>query len=635
MKYRFRELVDIPSLQELTDELYKATSIPSAIVDMEGDILTGSGWQRICTEFHRKHPEIEKDCIESDTRIREQLDKGESYAIYKCPRGLVDASSPVIIDGEHVANVFIGQLFFEPPDAETERLFREQAKKFGLDEEKYIEAYHEVPVYPEVRFRSALSFLSKFAQLVASIGLTRMKEKIAEEAWRKSQLFNETILNSSPDVIYVYDIIERMNVYSNDGIMNVLGYTAQDMKDMGDKLIAIIMHPDDFQIYLKETLPRYQSAEDNEFIKHEYRMKNKDGEWRWLHSQESVFMRLEDGTPKQIFGIIRDITEQKKTAGALRVSEEKYRSFVEDFHGIAFRGDLNFKPSFFHGAVEEITGYSEKEFVAGKLRWDQVVHSEDFKAILLEDVGRLQTIPDYSNVREYRIIHKNGDIRWVQETINNICDDSGKPAIVQGTICDITEHKLAEITINTTLEKLKHSQDELDRMFQFADYMVCIADLEKGYFTKISPAFTRRLGWSEKELLSKPILDFIHPDDVKKTADIIEEQMEKGLDVLQFENRYRTKKGDFRWFEWSANPIPEEGITYSAAYDITERKKAEEALRDSEAKKNALISNISDVIAILDEQGVVQYKSPNIEQHFGWLPEDLVGTDGWETVHID
>ena len=67
-----------------------------------------------------------------------------------------------------------------------------------------------------------------------------------------------------------------------------------------------------------------------------------------------------------------------------------------------------------------------------------------------------------------------------------------------------------------------------------------------------------------------------------KTADIIKEQMEKEVDVIQFENRYQTKDGDYRWFEWAANPVPEEGITYSAAYDITDRKRAEKALQDNE-----------------------------------------------------
>ena len=105
MKYTFKELIDVPKLQELTNELYMATSIPSAIITMEGEVLTGSGWQRICTEFHRQHTQIEKECIKSDIKIRKKLDEGESFAAYKCPRGLVDASSPVIMEGEHVANV--------------------------------------------------------------------------------------------------------------------------------------------------------------------------------------------------------------------------------------------------------------------------------------------------------------------------------------------------------------------------------------------------------------------------------------------------------------------------------------------------------------------------------------------------
>ncbi len=151
----------------------------------------------------------------------------------------------------------------------------------------------------------------------------------AEEVMKKSQLFNETILNSSPDVIYVYDIVEKSNVYSNDGIMNVLGYTAQDMKDMGDRMIEKLMHPDDFAVYLNKTLPRYHSAENNENIEHEFRMKHHNGEWRWLHAKESIFRRNKDGTPNQIFGIIRNITERRKAEEELSSVHEKLSGFME------------------------------------------------------------------------------------------------------------------------------------------------------------------------------------------------------------------------------------------------------------------------------------------------------------------
>ncbi len=140
---------------------------------------------------------------------------------------------------------------------------------------------------------------------------SRKKIELLEMEFNEHQQFNEIILNASPDVIYVYDLLEQSNIYSNDGIMRVLGYSPVDMKEMGESLIEELMHPDDFQVYLNETLPRYQSAQDNEFIEHEYRMKHKNGQWRWLLSKESIFLRQEDNGPKQIFGIITDFTEKR------------------------------------------------------------------------------------------------------------------------------------------------------------------------------------------------------------------------------------------------------------------------------------------------------------------------------------
>ncbi len=169
------------------------------------------------------------------------------------------------------------------------------------------------------------------------------ERKKAEEALRKSQMFNEIILNASPDVIYIYDIVEKKNVYSNEGVMDVLGYSAQEIQEMGDELIQALMHPDDFTIYLNETFPRYQTAEDNEFIEHEYRMKHKNGEWYWLNSKESIFARREDGTPDQIFGIIRDITERKKTEEALQQSKELLKLQFENSPDIILIIDKEFK----------------------------------------------------------------------------------------------------------------------------------------------------------------------------------------------------------------------------------------------------------------------------------------------------
>lgn len=105
--------------------------------------------------------------------------------------------------------------------------------------------------------------------------------------------------------------------------MKVLGYSVDEITEMGDAVMQKLMHPDDFQTYLNETVPRYQALKDDELIEHEYRMKHNNGEWHWLRSKESIFLRQHDGTPKQIFGIVADITERKQSFNALMERRSK------------------------------------------------------------------------------------------------------------------------------------------------------------------------------------------------------------------------------------------------------------------------------------------------------------------------
>jgi len=97
-----------------------------------------------------------------------------------------------------------------------------------------------------------------------------------------------------------------------------------------------------------------------------------------------------------------------------------------------------------------------------------------------------------------------------------------------------------------------------------------------GYFTEVNPAFTRTLGFTSEELLAEPFLTFVHPDDVEPTLAAVAEQTEQGRDVLNFQNRYRTKDGSFRWLEWTSSPDPHGRELIAVARDITDRKQLEE-----------------------------------------------------------
>jgi PAS domain S-box-containing protein len=169
-----------------------------------------------------------------------------------------------------------------------------------------------------------------------------------------------------------------------------------------------------------------------------------------LNSNKGIF-QLEcylspelDGSGKvtTVTSYLRNLTDRKLTQEVLLESEERYRSFVQNFHGIAFRGRMaDFTPIFFHGAVEAITGYTEDELTAGRPRWDQIIHPEDLSLFASKEEKKLHAIVNYKYEREYRIIRKDGQIRWVHEIIQSVCCNSIAPNVVQGTIYDITESK--------------------------------------------------------------------------------------------------------------------------------------------------------------------------------------------------
>ncbi|MBL6982689.1 MAG: PAS domain S-box protein [Anaerolineales bacterium] len=149
------------------------------------------------------------------------------------------------------------------------------------------------------------------------------ERKRIENALRDTQAFNVKMLNTSPDVVYVYDIVDQVNIYSNVSIATVLGYSVDDIQSMGNTIVKDLMHPDDFQTYAAEVVPKYQVAADDDLIEHQYRMRHKNGEWRWLLSRESIFLRQAHGSPRQIFGLLTDITERVQATDKLAQQQEE------------------------------------------------------------------------------------------------------------------------------------------------------------------------------------------------------------------------------------------------------------------------------------------------------------------------
>lgn len=171
MEYTFTEIFDIPSLTQLCESYTATNGVVTALLDLEGNVHVKTGWQDICTQFHRVHPTSSKRCTESDTILAGQLKSGGSYNVYHCKNGLVDVAVPVMVDGEHVANFFTGQFLFEQANKEQ---FIQQGKKLGYELIPYIDALNKVPVFKEEEIRTIMDFLVSLAQIIGEMGKAKL-----------------------------------------------------------------------------------------------------------------------------------------------------------------------------------------------------------------------------------------------------------------------------------------------------------------------------------------------------------------------------------------------------------------------------------------------------------------------------
>ncbi|AKB24411.1 sensory transduction histidine kinase [Methanosarcina sp. MTP4] len=273
------------------------------------------------------------------------------------------------------------------------------------------------------------------------------ERKLGTEEMRKSEERFRIVAEQTGQLVYDYDILDD-KISWKGAIEELVDCGEEEFKKLSSlKDWKELIHPED----RKRVINSYKKCvEKGEKYCEEYRLKKKDGGYLCVENR-GVFLKDETGRICRMLGTNKDITQIKHSLEKVRESEEKYRSFMRNFKGIAFQGDMHFSPVFMHGALEEITGYTEEELLSGTIPWPRLTVPED-RHLIYEDAAKLRTIPNTLIEREYRIRHKNGKLRWICELIQNISDSSGKPLFVQGSIYDITERKEAEEALARTEE---------------------------------------------------------------------------------------------------------------------------------------------------------------------------------------
>ena len=230
MKKDILKYIDFERFNTLLEGFNKSTGFVTAILDLEGNVISKSGWRHICTDFHRVHSETSQNCKISDTVLANKTNMGKKYSIYKCHNGLIDIAVPIIIQGEHVANLFTGQCFLEKPNIE---FFVNQAKKYGFDEKTYLKALEEVPIVSEKQIADIVDFLLNLTQMIVDLTI----DKIEKE---NSELLLKSSLESPTDFIILAIDKEYNYLYFNKAHSDVMKFAYNaDIKPGSNLMDAI------------------------------------------------------------------------------------------------------------------------------------------------------------------------------------------------------------------------------------------------------------------------------------------------------------------------------------------------------------------------------------------------------------
>ncbi|MEC4819064.1 MAG: PAS domain-containing protein, partial [Scytonema sp. PMC 1069.18] len=382
--------------------------------------------------------------------------------------------------------------------------------------------------------------------------------------------FLQRIVETTPDIIYVYDLVEKRNIYANHQIFELLGYTSLQIQAMKEAVLPSLIHPDDW-VRVQEHLKRFETLNQGEVIKIEYRMKQANGKWRWLRSQETVFATNADGLPIQILGTARDIDERKRAVAALQESEERFRSMADTAPVMIWMSGTDKGCTFCNKKWLEFTGCQrEQEIDYG---WTEFIHPDDLQVYLETYTTAFDSRQSYT--MELRLRRCDGEYRWILDTGSPRFDADGSFAGYIGSCVDITEQK-------QTLQALQESEARWKLALEAARMTTWDWNIATNKVIDHNPMEMLSdlpLGCSEHSF--EDFINIVHPEDRDFVVTALRNAIENGANY-DVEFRIVCDNGSIHWIgnkgqvlrDRTDNPIRMIGV----ATDITEKKQLQAQL---------------------------------------------------------
>ena len=439
-----------------------------------------------------------------------------------------------------------------------------------------------------------------------------VEHKKAVEKLQGSELLTQKILSCSSNIIYIYDLLEKRNVYANREIVDFLGYTSEQVQAMGSELFAYILHPDDAEAVAKHHA-RFADAPDNATYEVEYRMKCASGEWRWLRSRDTLFARTKEGIGSQILGTCEDISERKKNQIALIASEAHYRLLTENMRDVIWTMDLNGNFTYVSPSSLQIRGYTAEEAMHQSV--SQMLTPDSAQMVGKELSHFFETGVLSSNNFELEQYCKDGSTSWVEATLTILRDKNGKPSSLLGVSRDISERKKAEAN-------LRESEAKLGSIVENSTDQIFMLDESLKYLS-VNKTLGDVLGKTPQEIIGKSINEIYGQETASKFSNNIKNVFETGKSMFVEEKMVALSHE--LYISTSLNPVQDNtGNVIAVAgivRDITESKKAEEAIKF----QADLLNQVGQAVIMVDNNRIIRFWNKAADKLYGWQEEQALG----------
>ena len=449
-------------------------------------------------------------------------------------------------------------------------------------------------------------------------------------ALRESEAKYRFITENMDDTVWLLDL-DLKTKYLSPSITRYTGYSLEETKTLS---LFDILTPESKDHVLKtistELTPERLADKDCHITSSmEASYYKKDGSIDWVDVTATV-VRDADGRPEGHLCVARDISNRKRMEQALKQSETRWQFALEGSGEAVWDWDLSTDKVYFSRRFGELFGSVSPDDWKTLDDWRSRIHPDDLEIVskkLQRYIDGLE--PVYSI--EYRFRLSDNSYRWVMDR-GMITDHTpdGKPARMVGTFSDITEYRRLENTLTENEEKFR-------LLAERSTDIIALHEIN-GIYKYVSPVCYSLLGFKPEELVGHSLVEFIHPED-RTLVNYVLEHVDEIDEIQPLDYRIITKLGKYLWMETTALVIrqADSGLPNEiqmTSRNITERVRAEEALRESEVKLRSVITQSQDGITLIDEEGRIIEWSKGQEKISGIPAYQAIGKYIWEVQPI-